>query len=1107
MKLLKFFAPAMTVASVAALLAACGDDSSNSGNSNNTSGNIPEYETAEDMVHCTKSHYGEFAYVADEDTYYECTSDGWSEIDAEDIDEQGKSSSSVSDDEKSSSSEKTDEKDTAAVEVQKVDSVTVMGVAEKGPYAKDGAVTIYGLDSAFGKTKNTFKGKISDDAGSFSIAGVTLENQYAIVEANGFFMNEMTGKKTSGTKTTLGALVDLSDKDTVKVNVNVLTELEKARALYLVQNEKYNVPAAKKRATKEILSALGVKSDSVSATELTLMGKDAETVGLYFASIALLGDLSPSKFNNRMEELSESFAVTGSISDTLQAEIADFLSQADSIDGFASIMKNVKAVNEKVPAFDKMLYTYWVENYGLPDCTSEKEESIEKNANKLSASYKAGFACTSNRWHKSTALDTELGLCVAKTEGAYKKSESEKFYTCKDGVWREITSTQYELKECSEARNGEYKSVDENFFLCKDKQWIELNAVEFELKDCNVENQYSVVKTEADGNSYVCVEASWREATDVEAEFGYCSKADSTKFNKFESDGKYYVCLKDGWTAVDDTVGHLGFCTDKNQRTVAQNLESKDYYMCVDGSWRGASDVEAEFGYCATADSTKFNQLKSDGKYYVCLDKGWTAVSDTIGHIGFCTDKNKQTVVRDLVSKTYYVCEGGKWRGASSVESEHGYCSNPDSTVFKKETSSGSYYVCLNSGWTKVSNLVGLFGFCTKNRTGDRGIDPDSRVTYICENEAWRKASSPEKEFGLCGTEEQYVESEDGYYYRCASNQWNSIDSATYYLEKVCSADVNLGERASVTLRYGGDRVALYFRCSVDGFKRAYWGVISSYEYANGVCGVDDVGYTVTKDGSGFCSRDGNILNDVENRRDWEMCTPEINRRFVWDGGQPYMCMGSSNTYGKYTYSTMKDSRDGKTYNTIVIGNQVWLAEDLDYDYNKGTAKNYKLNSSRMYKWSAAMDSAGVFSTKSKGCGDGKTCTAGSSSSSTVQGVCPSGWHLPNRNDWNTLFSAVGGTSSAGEMLRSTSCWNSSVGSVTICYHGKDYYGFHAEPVGYYDNDKNDFYGMQKNVGYWTSEESTSNAAYYTRLNTRSDVSISTDSKSLYSYPVRCVKD
>lgn len=109
-------------------------------------------------------------------------------------------------------------------------------------------------------------------------------------------------------------------------------------------------------------------------------------------------------------------------------------------------------------------------------------------------------------------------------------------------------------------------------------------------------------------------------------------------------------------------------------------------------------------------------------------------------------------------------------------------------------------------------------------------------------------------------------------------------------------------------------------------------------------------------------------------------------------------------------YGTLKDERDGHVYKTLYIGDFVWMAENLDYDYKvEGDTNVASCNTrccevlGRSYQWKNAMDSAGVFSGDSKGCGYSEyssQCTK----MEPVQGICPEGWHLPNSSEWNSLF-------------------------------------------------------------------------------------------------------
>ena len=109
-------------------------------------------------------------------------------------------------------------------------------------------------------------------------------------------------------------------------------------------------------------------------------------------------------------------------------------------------------------------------------------------------------------------------------------------------------------------------------------------------------------------------------------------------------------------------------------------------------------------------------------------------------------------------------------------------------------------------------------------------------------------------------------------------------------------------------------------------------------------------------------------------------------------------------------YETFTDERDGRTYKAVKIGTQTWMAEDLAFKYKSATVrtgcatKTYECGSdSVVYSWSAAMDSAGLFSDEGLYCGDSIKCYH----PLQVRGACPVGWHLPNLNEWKTLFTAT----------------------------------------------------------------------------------------------------
>ena len=206
----------------------------------------------------------------------------------------------------------------------------------------------------------------------------------------------------------------------------------------------------------------------------------------------------------------------------------------------------------------------------------------------------------------------------------------------------------------------------------------------------------------------------------------------------------------------------------------------------------------------------------------------------------------------------------------------------------------------------------------------------------------------------------------------------------------------------------------------------------------------------------------------------------------------------------KVSYGEMTDTRDNKTYKTVKIGTQVWMAENLNYYYNKGTAKSYCYGGNcevtgRLYTWAAAIDSVALANDvdNPQTCGYGKTCTL----PTVVQGVCPEGWHLPSYDEWETLFKAVGGSSAAGKALKSGSGWYSNG-------NGTDTYGFSALPAGYRDYDGY-FLSAGSHAYFWSASQNESNSSYADDmfLNYYDEYADMYYDSKLNGYSVRCLQN
>ena len=175
-------------------------------------------------------------------------------------------------------------------------------------------------------------------------------------------------------------------------------------------------------------------------------------------------------------------------------------------------------------------------------------------------------------------------------------------------------------------------------------------------------------------------------------------------------------------------------------------------------------------------------------------------------------------------------------------------------------------------------------------------------------------------------------------------------------------------------------------------------------------------------------------------------------------------------------YGELVDDRDSQTYKTVKIGKQWWMAENLNYEggdsYCYNDSAEYCEEYGRLYTWVSARD------------------------------ACPTGWHLPTREDLDTLLSTVGGDSLAGNVLKSFAGWNRAEDEG----NGVDSYGFSGSPAGWMDL-TGDYYQVGYFGRFWSISSCSDKKAYtlHLKYNAESGSLDCTLKESAIS--VRCVKD
>ena len=226
----------------------------------------------------------------------------------------------------------------------------------------------------------------------------------------------------------------------------------------------------------------------------------------------------------------------------------------------------------------------------------------------------------------------------------------------------------------------------------------------------------------------------------------------------------------------------------------------------------------------------------------------------------------------------------------------------------------------------------------------------------------------------------------------------------------------------------------------------------------------------------------------------------------------------SSEGYYPKSSGTFTDNRDNQEYRWVKIGEQIWMAENLNFgpmvpskdywkyeDITKCCYDNSESNCAEfggLYSWWDAMDGAPSSNLNPSG----------------VQGICPDGWHLPSDEEWNDLERFLGTEEEmiyiqglntrgrVGHLLRSTSGWYT---EEYRGYQGYDSFGFNARPLGYrhYTGGDNPFYGFSYFAEFWSSTYIESISSAYSRHFDNAFNILREKSDHRLGFSVRCIKD
>src|SRR5690554_6136155 len=247
----------------------------------------------------------------------------------------------------------------------------------------------------------------------------------------------------------------------------------------------------------------------------------------------------------------------------------------------------------------------------------------------------------------------------------------------------------------------------------------------------------------------------------------------------------------------------------------------------------------------------------------------------------------------------------------------------------------------------------------------------------------------------------------------------------------------------------------------------------------HGVCWSTNENPTIddnkTEDGTGAVSFTSSVTGLEPNT------TYYLRAYATNSAGTSYGSIMSFTTQEGSSGSTFTDPRDGKVYQTVTIGNQEWMAENLAYEPSSGNYWAYDNNNSNvetygyLYDWETACD------------------------------VCPDGWHLPTDAEWTELTDYLG--RNAGGKLKATGTIEAGTGLWYDPNTGAtNETGFTALPGGY-----RYYLGTFFSIGslgyWWSAAESGADDAWVRYMLCIDGYVLRTDKVKELGFSVRCLRD
>ena len=549
------------------------------------------------------------------------------------------------------------------------------------------------------------------------------------------------------------------------------------------------------------------------------------------------------------------------------------------------------------------------------------------------------------------------------------------------------------------------------------------------------------------------------------------------------------------WTQLTNYVSSMpGYLCNNNSYNIAKALSSTSYWYsnqpsdCVIGYNPNANNAT---GFSATP-ATLYDTLTEHGVYlYYNGAYFWSSTENTIGYVWY------RSLLEDQAYVTREVADKLHGAAVRCILNETQSCGRPN-------ISTKIIYNITTSSATCGGDVLATGGANVTARGVCWSTTPDPTI-----NDSHTTNGSGTGSF--------------------TSNITGLTANVTYYVRAYAtnSAGISYGNIRSFTAAYSPASVTTVAVSNVTTTSATCSGNVTASDGSNvtarGVCWSTSPNPTIngshTTNGSGLGSFTGNITGLTAGTSYYVRAYATNSGGTAYGNEICFTTAGGSDGQPCPNAATVTDY-DGHVYNTVQIGNQCWMKENLrtthysngesislgsttssttPYYYNYTSSSIALSQRGYLYNWPAVMHGANASNTNPSG----------------VQGICPTGWHVPSEAEWTQLTSYVGGQGQyncngnntyIGKALASQTGWNSSsntcaVGNTPSINNST---GFSAVPAG--DFYSSSYYDASYNTYFWSTYYYSYSVKAFTLYFEGATLGSVLSSKYM-GYSVRCIRD